>query len=191
MLALSVSPDRHRADPRDLPPEGSAWWLAYVKPRCERRVAAAFREADIAYYLPLGRFERFKRDSRYRGGMMKVRSVLPLFDGYLFLQGAFEDRMRALAVGRGSTVWIKPIEDQQTFASQLAELDAFLGCGLEAELTPTLHAGDRVRVTSGPLEGRTGTLTRIDHRARVQVNITILGRGVSVELDRCQIERVA
>jgi len=52
------------------------------------------------------------------------------------------------------------------------------------------HAGDYVRIVSGPFQDATGTITEVNHSRRVViVSLSIFGRETPVELDYTQIEK--
>src|SRR6516165_9429264 len=70
------------------------WWCLHTKPRQEKAVARALRVSNFSYYLP----QAVKVDRTPQG--RKIRSVIPLFTGYLFLLGDQRARLEALRTDR-------------------------------------------------------------------------------------------
>jgi len=66
------------------------WWCLHAKPRQEKTTARYLRSRELTYYLP-----QIVQESRTPGGR-KIRSLLPLFTGYLFLQCDDRQRVEAL-----------------------------------------------------------------------------------------------
>jgi transcription antitermination factor NusG len=107
-----------------------------------------------------------------------------LFSRYVFCRFNFESRLKVLQitsinkiVGFGGQPY--PIEDRI-----IQDLKTIVGSGLPFNPWPFLHAGQRVRVCEGPLEGTEGILVREKSAYRVVINVEILNRAVAVEVDR-------
>jgi hypothetical protein len=66
------------------------WWCLHTKPRQEKTLARVLRKRGISHYLPQILYE-----SRTPGGR-EIRSMLPLFPGYMFLHGDDSQRAEAL-----------------------------------------------------------------------------------------------
>ena len=73
---------------------------------------------------------------------------------------------------------------------EIAALRSVIASGLPTRSWPFLHVGDRVIIEGGCLEGVSGILLRDKGTFRVAVNITILQRSVTVELDRALISAI-
>jgi transcription antitermination factor NusG len=71
---------------------------------------------------------------------------------------------------------------------QLDAVRRIIECCLTIESHPYLQAGDRVRVTAGPLMGLEGILTRKKGVARLVVSMEMLGRSAAVEVDDSNVE---
>src|SRR4051812_40881042 len=69
--------------------QGGRWWCLHTKPRQEKAAARDMRSLGIAYYLP-----QVVREDRTPQGR-KIRSIIPLFTGYLFLLGDDRERVEA------------------------------------------------------------------------------------------------
>ncbi len=86
------------AEPQKYPPDlwdgalGSVdperpWWCLHTKPRQEKSAARHFHARRLTYYLP-----QVVQETRTPAGR-KIRSVLPLFTGYIFIQGNDYERV--------------------------------------------------------------------------------------------------
>ena len=70
------APTRHPDRPLDQATE--RWWIAKVKPRQEKQLAADFFKASIEYYLPL-----YARNTPRPGTKHRRIFHVPLFPGYI------------------------------------------------------------------------------------------------------------
>jgi transcriptional antiterminator RfaH len=168
-------------DPEDDAPP--AWWCLHAKPRQEKAAVRFLRERRMPHYLPLVR-----KESRTPGGRA-VRSVVPLFPGYLFLFGDRHQRLEAFRGGQ--LVDILDVVDQAQLQGDLVQIQRMLGSGLPVAPEPEFPVGSRVRITSGPLQGLVGTVVQRGNRDHFVAIVQFLGRGATVELQGWQVEAVA
>src|SRR5687768_2660559 len=70
------------------------WWVLYTKPRQEKSLARDLIGYRVPFFLPLVTKRRI-----YRG--RRMRSLVPMFSGYLFLFGSDEE-LRAISTNRVS-----------------------------------------------------------------------------------------
>lgn len=159
------------------------WWVLHTRPRAEKQLARQLVAKEVGFFLPL--YER-----RVRMQRRLVRSFLPLFPGYLFLQGTEEDRGRAL--GTGLVVGCLVVSDQDRLTQDLVRIHELIQS--DAPLSPErqLEPGMEAEITSGPLAGCRGTIVRRtgNRLLRFVVEVKFLQQGVSVEVDESMIERV-
>lgn len=159
------------------------WWCLHTRPRQEKAAARHLFSRQIAYYLP-----QVIQEGRTPAGR-KVRSLIPLFPGYLFLKGSEHQRVEALKGNHLANVL--EVSDQATLAHDLGQIQHALSSGLPVRPEPTHPVGTRIRIATGPLHGLIGTVvSRQGHRDRFAAIVRFLGRGVSVELADWQVERV-
>jgi transcription antitermination factor NusG len=185
MPILPAEPDLH---PPNLWQSGGPsapdelWWCLHTKPRQEKAVARDLKVQDIAYYLP----QVVKVDRTPQG--RKIRSIIPLFTGYLFLRGNEYARLEALRSNRLANVL--QIYDQDTLVADLRQIHQMLASGLT--VIPELESpvGTRVRIKTGPLMGLLGTVIRRSKRDHFVAIVQFLGRGATVELEDWQVERL-
>ena len=155
------------------------WWVAHTKSRNEKALAQDLIRKNINYFLPMTWKVR-----RQRG--RTTRSLLPLFGGYLFFCGEESQRIKLLQTNRVAN--LIEVKDQQKLLDELLQIEQAIRAG--APLTPYnyIKAGQRCRVTAGPLAGLHGVVVRSKNAARLVLQIDILGQAASVEIDVDMIE---
>jgi transcriptional antiterminator RfaH len=157
------------------------WWAVYTKSRQEKALARQLVGHRVPFYLPL-----IPKDSIIRG--RRVRSLLPLFSGYLFLYGSEQERVTTLTTNRISR--ILPVLDQDRLRRELVYVHTLIGSNAPLSLETRLMAGDRVRISTGSLRGLEGVVVKRHGKIRLLVAVTYLQQGVSVEIDDCALERL-
>jgi transcriptional antiterminator RfaH len=156
------------------------WWCLHTKPRQEKATARHLRGLGLTHYLP-----QVVQEGRTPGGRA-IRSVLPLFTGYLFFQG--DDRQRIEALKGNRLVGVLNVADQEALIGDLRQVHQMLASGLAVVPEPFHPVGARVRILSGPLAGMVGTVVRRDRRDRFVAVVRFLGRGATVDLQDWQVE---
>jgi transcriptional antiterminator RfaH len=166
-------------------PAGSAhvWRCLHTKPRQEKAVGRELRKIGLSFYLP----QVLKEDRTPQG--RKIRSVVPLFPGYLFLLGDQEARLAALRGNR--LVSVLEVSDQASLERDLRQIHRMLASGLPVGPEPAVPVGSRVRICTGPLTGVEGTVIRRGKRDQFVAVVRFLGRGAVVDLEDWQVERIA
>ncbi len=157
------------------------WWVAHTKSRNEKALAKDLISKNISYFLPMSWKVR-----RQRGRTM--RSLLPLFSGYLFFCGEEQQRLEVLRTNRVAN--LLAVKNQQKLLDELAQIEQALRKG--AALTPHkyLKAGQLCRVIGGPLADLQGIVVKTRGAARLLLQIDMLGQATSVEIDTDMIEVV-
>jgi transcriptional antiterminator RfaH len=187
MPILSAEPDRYPEDlwqegvPLPAKPEG-LWWCLHTKPRQEKATARDLREQGVVYYLPQG-----IKESRTPQGR-RLRSVAPLFAGYVFLYGDPRDRLAALRGNR--LVNVLEVIDQAGLIRDLRQIDRMLSSGLTVSAEPVVPVGSKVRIATGPLTGIVGKVIRRGKRDQFVAVVQFLGRGATVDLQDWQVEKI-
>ncbi len=100
----------------------AVWWCLHTKPRQEKATARDLRMQEIVYYLP-----QVVKESRTPQGR-KIQSVVPLFPGYVFINGDVNDRLTALRGHR--LVNVLEVVDQESLARDLRQIHTMLSSGL-------------------------------------------------------------
>jgi len=158
------------------------WRCLHTKPRQEKATARELLDAGITYYLP-----QAVKESRTPQGR-KIRAVVPLFAGYLFLHGDPHDRLAVLRSHR--LVNVLEVVDQEALARDLQQIHKMLTSGLVVSPEPTVPVGATVRILSGPLTGITGKVIRRGKHNQFVAVVNFLRRGATVDLQDWQVEMV-
>ena len=176
-LEPCVYPDELFAEPaRDV---DARWWVLHARPRAEKTLARRLHRQRVRFFLPL-----YERRHRHQG---RVRSAyLPLFPGYLFLRGDWDDRRSALETNL--VAHCLEVTDQGELHDNLADVHRLMTS--EAELTPEsrLRPGMPVEIIAGPFAGMTGKVERRRNKVTFAVEIRLLQQGVSMEIASWMIE---
>ena len=141
----------------------SLWWVAHVRPRCEKKL----------------------QDFCHREGLS---TTLPLFPGYVFLH---TDRLSASKVLQNQYVanLLEP-PDQFEFASQLQQILDALSSDSEVRLCPNIVEGQRVRIKLGPLRGIEGIVSLRQGALELQLRLDFIGQAAALKVDADQVEPV-
>ena len=159
------------------------WFAAYTASRHEKLVSAQLAERKVESFLPLYRtVHRWKNRTQ-------AQLELPLFPSYVFVRISPCERGAILQVpGVLSLVGSK----KEAWALPDFEIEA-LRAGLD-QRNPEPHsfliAGDRVRITAGPLEGMEGILVQKKNSFRVVLTLDHIMKSVSVEVGIHEVERI-
>jgi len=146
-------------------------------------MARLLMQSGIAYFLPLYTQIWWKNGRRFQ-------SHPPLFPGYLFVQGG--PPARAAAFATRLTVREIPVKDQEKLDAELVSVHHLLGGGETLRPEDCLGHGTRVRIAAGTYAGVEGRVVggETDATLRVCVEISLLGCGVSVPVERWMLKPV-
>jgi len=153
-----------------------------TRSRQEKVVAQDLAAMGIAHFLPLA------KETRYHG-RKKVVVAEPLFPSYVFLHGQLDDVYRVDRTKRIAR--IIEVKDQQKLTVELRNIRLALARGANLDPFPFLKEGVPVVVKAGPFEGLKGL---IEHRwalNRLVLQVDLLGRGSSLEIDGSLLEVLA
>lgn len=155
------------------------WWLVHVKPRQEKKLAEQLMLRSIPHYLPV-----IKCTAITRGRTRLTRS--PLFPGYLFLWVDSAQRRAALETNR--LVATHRVGNQHEISEQLWNLADLIEKGVPLSVEERMATGHRVRVKSGILKDKQGTIVKRGGKTRLFVFVNELLGGVSVEIEQHLLE---
>ena len=158
------------------------WYAVRVRANREKAVSRDLLLAGIPEFLPL-----YTTESKWSDRTKTIER--PLFPGYLFARATPRQFDRVTAT-RGvvqilsSSLQPTPIPDEEINAvRRLMDSPAM-------KLQPCDYTvGELVTVESGALAGQSGIVTRTKGTTRLVVNVVMLGRAVSVELDSDTVTR--
>jgi hypothetical protein len=157
----------------------SSWWVLHTRPRAEKALARKILGQGMSYFLPL-----YKREWRSRGRLLC--SHLPLFASYLFLYGDGEARRRALETNLIANCL--PVAAQEELHAELFGVYRLMNSGAPLIPEERLPPGTCVEIIDGPLAGLVGTILRTGTRKRFYVEVKLLQRGVSAEVEGWMIQ---
>ena len=168
------------ADDRAARPEAS-WYVLHTRSRQEKILSNDLGARQVDHYLPLVRRVRFYGDR-------KATVEEPLFPGYVFLFGALDDAYDADRTRRVAN--IIRVTDQQRLEWELNNIKLALSQDAALDPYPHLVRGVRVEVRSGPFQGLQGVIEEKGRNSRLILQVDVLGRAVSMEIDGAQLERI-
>jgi transcription termination/antitermination protein NusG len=195
----------------EAPPENKKKWYVVkvqsnredtIKEAIERRVK---KEGLEEFYgqivIPVEKYTEVKQDKN--GRKVTRTKERKLYPGYLFCEVEYNDRILYLfreTSGVGDFVGTHPTQrDRAPTPMSETEVLRMVGppAGSENELSTIplppkgMQVGDRVRVADGAFVGMEGLVKQIlENVGKVQVEVTIFGRPVNVELDYYQVEEI-
>lgn len=157
------------------------WWVAHTKSRNEKALAHDLIGRDISYFLPMTPHVS-KRRKRV------IRSLLPLFSGYVFFCGSEMDRLELLRTNRVANVI--EVLDQQRLIGELLQIEQAIKAGAPLAPHNYIKEGQKCRVLAGPLIGLEGIVVRAGGGVRLVLQVDMLGQAASVEIASDMIEKV-
>ncbi len=172
---------RPTPDVRPAGAPGHRWYVLHTKSREEKVVAETLARLHIRHVLPLVR-----KNAYY--GRRKVESELPLFPSYVFMHGELDEVYTADRTRRIAN--IIHVSDEQRLERELASLELALANANTFDPFPYLAKGVAVVVRSGPLQGVRGLIEDRVKRNRLILQVDILGRATSMEVDGALLDVV-
>jgi transcription antitermination factor NusG len=157
------------------------WWVVHTKSRNEKALAQDLMCKGISYFLPM-----IWKVRRVRG--RTLRSLLPLFSGYLFFCGEERQRIEVLRTNRVAN--LIEVRDQPRLVRELSQIEQALSAGADLSPHKFLKEGQRCKVIGGALAGLQGIVVRARDRTRLVLQIDMLGQATSVEMGGDMIEPV-
>lgn len=170
--------------PRTRPPEPTRydphtrWYAVHTRAHHERRVRDELAGRGHEVFFP-----EYSSWSRRRDRRQRV--LRPLFSGYLFVRARLDPvlhleirKTRSVVRVLGRDRQPLPVPDHQVESIRL-----LLGRAPDTGPQPVLRRGQLVQVMEGPLAGVVGVVERSEGRARIVVNVDLLGRSVTATLE--------
>lgn len=173
----------HPENPFAHPASGATpfWTCVRTRPRWEKKFAEWLAGQKMNHFLPVVPHETVS-------GRKRRVSDLPLFPGFVFVEGRHTkgdfDRL-------GKVVYVlrpeSPREAEQLHR-ELAGVWSGLTSGLYVTPVNNLAAGERCRITRGPLQGVIARFERPGRAGRLVLQVELLGAGIAVEVPAGDIE---
>jgi transcription antitermination factor NusG len=157
------------------------WWVFQTRARAEKAFARMLRKFDTAHFLP-----QYIHSWRKNG--REFRSSLPLFPGYIFASGG--ESVRETAFATNLIVREVPVPDQAQLDRELGSISCLLGGDGSMRPEEGITRGSRVLIVEGIYSGINGRVIEAvgNEELRVGVEVSLLGRGVSVVVERWMIK---
>lgn len=151
------------------------WYILRTRSRQEKALTDELGVRGIASYLPLTNVVRYY-------GKRKVKAILPLFSGYVFLKG---DRDQCFEADRTKKIaQILDVSDQAKLESELVSIAATLDREGSLVACEPLAKGTEVEVTSGPFKGVRGSVDVLVRDNRLILHVDLIGGAAALEIDR-------
>jgi transcription antitermination factor NusG len=156
------------------------WFVLWTRSNCEQLVHDQLVTKGFQPFLPT-----VDVWSRRAGARRRVRQ--PMFTGYLFLYDVL-DKYRDVEVrkARGLVSILGEGWDRRAVvpSREVEAIRRVVSARLPVRPHPYLKAGQRVRITRGPMTDVEGVLLRInDNKGVVVLSVDLLQRSVAVEID--------
>jgi transcription antitermination factor NusG len=155
------------------------WWVAHTKSRNEKALAHDLMAKNISYFLPMT--WKVRRHSH-----RTIKSLLPLFTGYLFFCGNEPERIELLKTNRVAN--LLEVNDQEGLIRELIRFEKALRAGAPLVPHKYIREGQWCRVIAGPLLGLEGIVVQTKGDTRLVLQINMLGQAASVEIGLEMIE---
>jgi transcriptional antiterminator RfaH len=177
---------------RNLPPQepifrrsagsGPEWFALQVRAKHEKIVAAHLSGRDYEWFLPLY--------MRRRAWSDRIKVVeAPLFPGYIFCRLDLQNRLPILTTPGVIRIVGYNRSPVSIEVSEISAIQTLVASGLPDQPWPFIAAGDKVRITRGPLRGVEGILIAFKGSHRLILSVTLLQRSVAVEVDSALVVR--
>ena len=158
-----------------------AWFVAHVRPRCEKKLKEyCDREAMLATLLC------YRSVRKYRGKTVTFHK--PLFPGYVFLELLPGQNQKVLQSDHIAN--LLAVHDQALFVQQLGEILRALDSGLEVYLAPEIGVGSRVKIKSGALRGIEGWVEQRYGMTTVLLRLDFIAQAAAVKLQADELEPI-
>ncbi len=157
------------------------WWVAHTKSRNEKALAHDLISRNISYFLPMT--WKVRRKSH-----RTIKSLLPLFSGYLFFCGEDDQRTELKKTDRVAN--LIEVKDQERLLDELVQIERVLQTGVPLVPHKYIKVGQKCRVLAGPLMGLQGIVVTTKSQTRLVLQVDMLGQAASVEIDIDMIESI-
>lgn len=157
------------------------WYVVYTMPQSERQVVKHLEARQIESFLPTCIATHVWKNRQ------RVKIVQPLFPSYLFVHIDAAERLAVLQspgalrlLGNGHCPCPIPAVEIEFLRSEF--------CRKRLEPYRELAVGERVRVTSGPLQGLQGVFVRKKNSLRFVLTIELIHQHAAVEVGAGEFE---
>ncbi len=162
------------------------WFALYTKSRHEAVTYNELLRKGIEAYLPMVKKLRQWKDR-------KKYVDFPLFPGYLFVKiPPYPDKLLQVLKTKGAVTFVshekgRPAEVPE---EEIQSLKLLVQSGRDLNIYPHLKEGTTVRIRRGKLEGAVGIIEKKEDQYIFVINITLLGKSISVPVYADDLELV-
>ncbi len=159
------------------------WHVAYVHARSEKKVAERLVKLQIIHFLPLIKTVRQWSDRK------KTVSI-PLFNGYIFVFGTTETLTRIRMIA-GVVNYIYADGKPAVIAEkEISMIRQFVESGIPlVSADDTFSAGEKVRITGGPLQNTIGELVDVRNEKQFIVRIEFIQQVMMLKIPAGFLEK--
>lgn len=164
------------------------WYVAYVRSCQERNVAARLASLGIEGYVPIRKEWRQWSDRKVLKDKMLLPRVVFIHCDETARLGIFKDvpYIVAFMTDRESH---RPVVIPDRQMDDFRRVVGGSASPVEIKTTSGYSAGDRVRVTDGPLKDMECEVISVKNRTFLCISLGILGTAVT-EIEASQIEKI-
>jgi transcription antitermination factor NusG len=179
----AIAQDKNAAPMSASRPERQ-WYAVHVRRQFEKKTASTLHRKGIETFLPV-----LREVHRWSDRRKMVEE--PLFAGYAFVCLVLEPSIRLQILQTPGVLGFAGNQRQPDSVpqSQIEDLRRLLCSDAGCALRPFLHAGQRVRIRGGALDGIEGVLQKNDSKHLV-ISIECIQRSVAVKVDGYGVELV-
>lgn len=158
------------------------WYVLFVRSNQEKRVVQHLTDRTVEHFLPTFDLVRQWRDR-------KVKLLVPLFPGYVFVKLPLVERLKVLLVPNVVNL-VGPRDAPAVISDEEIEWvrRAINHGGAKPYPYRNLKIGSSVMITSGTMAGMEGILIRIQNTTRVLIGLNSISRAFTVEVDSRYVE---
>lgn len=173
-------------EPDGLPIEDAEerkWFAAFTAPQSEHSVVRHLDAYEVESFLPT-----FETTHVWKN-RQKKKIVEPLFPSYVFVHVT---KVECRRVFRAPGIVRLVGGSQGPIPIPASEIDVLRSDAFRNRLEPfsELSVGERVRITSGPMQGVEGTLVRSKNSLRFVLSISLINQYAALEVGAGDVEPV-
>lgn len=157
------------------------WYVAHVRPRCEKKLVEHGKIYHFATTLPT-----YTSTKKYRGKV--VRFEKPLFPGYVFLQ--LDRETHQVALKSNYVANLLEVINQDEFKEQLSDILFAIEQKVDIKVESKIGIGCHVMIKSGPLSGREGWVEERFGMTTVLLRLDFIGQAAAVKVDADMLELI-
>jgi transcription termination/antitermination protein NusG len=165
--------------------EQPEWYAIHTRSRHEKKVETELKRNGLESFLPMVSQVRQWTDR-------KVQVDFPLFPGYVFVRMNLDPKNHLRVLHTNGVVTILGTGGRPTAIPeyQIESTQKLVSMDAAFESHPFLTVGQRVRVSSGALEGVEGVLLAADGQRRIVVSVDLIRQSLAVSLNGYEVEAV-